>query len=829
MIESKLYSEALEPKEGKYKDKLALLNLTLSRVEDIVNDYLKNIQNDFPQLTDHSIQHSTKLWHYADIIVGDKPNYLTPVEAFVLHVVFLIHDAGMCYSTLNNKSEIEKDIIYTDFISRRGSTVEVKEEALFFTVRARHGAYALRIAVERLSNGEYLIENEQIREELGLFIGKIAKSHTENINYIEREFPTIYTIPSLPVGWTLNCQKLAFLLRTSDAAHLDNLRTPKSSKIISEMSGVSGQHWTFQKKIGFPSVSQDGLLIYSTNSPFKISEQKAWWYCYDALLVLDRELKNANEFFNSVSQLGFETIGVKSINDTLTLGRRFLRTDGWDSLNTTIKVSNPIHIAAELGGKKLYGNISYAIREIIQNSVDAIHLFRIETSQDDLGIGKISISLSFNNDIYELIISDDGIGMSENLITNELLDFGGSYWKSNRFNYEFEGLRSKGFDSIGKFGIGFFSIFMLGNNVQVTSWKFGEGIEKIRTLDFYDGLYSNPIFRRPTEDEKKRIITRGTSIKVQLEVDPNEKDGVLRCNGFKDSTLYNIVRHFAPFIDININGTELDGTNWTFNPIDAIEFEALDLVEHMCVPTDNNFVTGLLKRYVNYKLPLDDIIISGKIFGRLALRLYDDDVNSAATGIVVSKGIRVHALEGLIGFLFIDEVVSVKRDDFLGLVPYQILKDWAKKQINFITNNSLEDYYSSNYYALIIAFNLQDKNTPICLTKTNNTYKWCSINEFTKFAIDNNDVKIFQEGFVPIFRASNVDGFIAMHIRMSMDKIVDKIDKGKIFSVKDRIEIILKEVWGNYEFSTLDYWKETKGLLERPYHTVDVYSKSVKV
>ncbi|WP_273567107.1 HD domain-containing protein [Maribacter halichondriae] len=393
IIDNPLFTNAFDISIWKNESKINELKSNLTLIENTIKKYLEGITEDFPGLTDHSIAHSRMLWNYANIIVGEKNNFINPLEAFVLHTVLLVHDAGMCYSVLNNQSEVEKDPLYTDFIVKNGSSEEAKEEALFFTIRQRHGDFALRIATDTLREGEYLISDIPLREELGLIVGKIAKSHTCNINYIEREFGPKYTNPNFPTDWSIDCQKLSFLLRTADAAHLDNLRTPKTNRMISEISGVSKEHWTFQKKLGFPQLSTDSLLMYSTNKPFTSEEQKAWWFCYEALQVLDKELKNANEYFDVNNLEGFTARGVKSINDSLELGKKYIRTSGWNSINTQIKVSNPIHIASELGGVKLYGNINIALRELIQNSLDAINLHRVHTGQNNINVGEIKLSI----------------------------------------------------------------------------------------------------------------------------------------------------------------------------------------------------------------------------------------------------------------------------------------------------------------------------------------------------------------------------------------------------------------------------------------------------
>ena len=57
--------------------------------------------------------------------------------------------------------------------------------------------------------------------------------------------------------------------------------------------------------------------------------------------------------------------------------------------------------------------------------------------------------------------------MSQTTMVKDMLDFGKSFWASERAAQEFPGLHSSGYSSIGRFGIGFFSVFMAASKVNV--------------------------------------------------------------------------------------------------------------------------------------------------------------------------------------------------------------------------------------------------------------------------------------------------------------------------------------------------------------------------
>ena len=96
-----------------------------------------------------------------------------------------------------------------------------------------------------------------------------------------------------------------------------------------------------------------------------------------------------------------------------------------------------------------------------------------------------------------LSVEDTGIGMSEAVLTGSLLDFGASFWGSTRMVEEFPGLAAKGMASLGKFGIGFFSVFMLGDHVRVITRRPDRAESDALLLEFQDGIGSHHFSQRP--------------------------------------------------------------------------------------------------------------------------------------------------------------------------------------------------------------------------------------------------------------------------------------------------------------------------------------------
>jgi HSP90 family molecular chaperone len=141
-------------------------------------------------------------------------------------------------------------------------------------------------------------------------------------------------------------------------------------------------------------------------------------------------------------------------------------------------------LVSRLGGKELYGNDpNVALRELIQNASDAVRARRALERRDS-DWGEILISTGCDDTGPWIEVRDNGIGMSERVLTGPLLDFGRPFWGTGLMSAELPGLATSGFKSTGCYGIGFFSVFMLGDKIRVTTLRSGEASQDTQVLEF---------------------------------------------------------------------------------------------------------------------------------------------------------------------------------------------------------------------------------------------------------------------------------------------------------------------------------------------------------
>jgi len=121
----------------------------------------------------------------------------------------------------------------------------------------------------------------------------------------------------------------------------------------------------------------------------------------------------------------------------------------------------------------LYTNKDVALRELISNSSDACDKIRYLASQksDLLKDGEeLKINLSFDQKAKTFTIEDNGVGMNKEDLKENL----GTIAKSGTENFikSLTGENKKDVELIGQFGVGFYSAFMVADEVNVGSKKY---------------------------------------------------------------------------------------------------------------------------------------------------------------------------------------------------------------------------------------------------------------------------------------------------------------------------------------------------------------------
>lgn len=203
----------------------------------------------------------------------------------------------------------------------------------------------------------------------------------------------------------------------------------------------------------------------------------------------------------------------------------------------------------------LYTNKDVPLREVISNASDALEkLKQLSLSNHEL-LGddpNLCINIQFDKDKKIMEISDNGIGMSK----QELIENLGTIARSGTQKF-IEAFKEKKDDLIGQFGVGFYSVFMIADKVEVTTKRAGEEIGHTWISYGKDSFYI----------EENHEAKRGTTIRLHLK--PEDENFLDR---FKIEHLVDLYSNYIVFpiyfIDEKGEKDQLNSASaiWTKSP-----------------------------------------------------------------------------------------------------------------------------------------------------------------------------------------------------------------------------------------------------------------------
>jgi hypothetical protein len=500
-----------------------------------------------PQLTQHEISHLDGLWEAADVIVGDEFP-INPLEAYVFGAAVLLHDAGLCPEAYKDgleglrSSREWKDAF--EFENRKGESDRNVDAADFSTLRVLHARQAAELATCSFwrdpdsKDQMFLIEDVHIRKHLGHLVGQIAASHNWPIEDVQSRFGGQYNaIAEFPRDWRIDPIKIACMLRCADAGHINNSRAPDFLHALLKRTGISFNHWQSQNWLSRIDVDQadhsNQTILLTSTRDFDEANVDSWWVAYDAATVLDKELRSCNSLLESTNRAKFQATHVKGVQSPESMAQ-FITVRNWTPCAAEVHVGNVETLVRNFGGEKLYGagqgvdNLQVAIRELFQNSRDAI---RARMTFDDTFDPKIVVAvrheLENGTSTTYIEFRDSGVGMSRRTLTGPFLDFGTSFWASTLVHEEFPGLRSSCFRPVGNFGIGFFSVFMVSNHVEVTTRRFDEGLTELKQLKFGNGKILRPVLKTASFSQFPSWCSTKVTLKLKHEISQLVQGGMI--------------------------------------------------------------------------------------------------------------------------------------------------------------------------------------------------------------------------------------------------------------------------------------------------------------
>lgn len=582
-----MINKIVELIEAKTKNKPnSVLYTQWNASKDYVLNKLNTISHIFPHYSLHDISHSEAILTNIERIVGKK----TIEEIFSAEDLWLLlcsacyHDLGMFISgdeqkdLVTNKAFIEhvqkiqvnkKSYLYKyaiSFETKDGTLVQkevpIEDETInalqFLIADFIRGKHGIRVVQCTLYDEQLALHF--IPKRLTKILSEICEGHTKN-------FDDVMRLPHTEKGIHVeDCHPryIAFLLRLGDLLDMDNNRF--SDVILSTLPSLpidSLQHRAKHFSISHLEINSKKICASAICDDVEVADLTQKWFT-----ILNEEVTNQMMKWSDIvpdTSYGFlPTIGELKVNlseyDTI---------DGKFKNKFEIESTKALEI---IQGAGLYSSKFQSIREILQNAVDAtlLRVF-IENEGEFIKLtpaeqrkkfrelcGSYPITVSFNKcpkedcDAsfvnWEFCIQDNGIGMSQDdikYLTNTASN-SENITKKNIIQRMPEWMRPS-----GTFGIGFQSIFLLTDVVEIFSRRFNS--EKNVSLKLY-----NPIKEKEglilLKTESNSNISVGTKITFSLRIDAIPQSWSVsmnkNCYAFQTLHSYDFVKDHSLDIDI---------------------------------------------------------------------------------------------------------------------------------------------------------------------------------------------------------------------------------------------------------------------------------------
>ena len=234
----------------------------------------------------------------------------------------------------------------------------------------------------------------------------------------------------------------------------------------------------------------------------------------------------------------------------------------------------------------LYSDPDIFLRELLSNASDAIHkrkfLGQTEPSILNSGENEIFVHVDEKKKTIELV--DTGIGLS----SDELIETLGTIARSGTSSFldsidEATDSKDAAKALIGKFGVGFYSAFMVAEKVSVTTRKAGE---KDANIWESDGQSGYTIYKSENEHEI------GTSIKLHLRKSAKEYADLNKIKSLiKKYSDHILVPIFVQSKDVEKEQANSAQALWTESPSDVSKEEYFDFYKSTLGSFDDPYIT----------------------------------------------------------------------------------------------------------------------------------------------------------------------------------------------------------------------------------------------
>lgn len=331
-------------------------------------------------------------------------------------------------------------------------------------IRTTHAERA-RTIISKDWNGKIIFRTTDLTVELA----QICYSHNEDAQkLLELDMDLSFgneIVACLPL--------IGVILRLSDILDFDGKRTP--NVLYSHLyvrHPVSIAEWNKHRNVNSWDISPK-LIQFNAKCNHPAIEASIRKFCD----IIDKELSVCHNLISVINESNNKNARNLEVKFPFKVNRSKIVTEKdfdnqpkyiYRDTHFTLSKSQVVEL---LMGTKLYGDPQVALRELIQNSIDACLLRSAQENKwNNQYIPEITVNYYDLNGESILEVDDNGTGMDQHIIDNYYSKVGSSFYKSNEF-YSLRSETNSTFIPTSRFGIGILSCFMVADTLIVDTKK----------------------------------------------------------------------------------------------------------------------------------------------------------------------------------------------------------------------------------------------------------------------------------------------------------------------------------------------------------------------
>lgn len=534
----------------------------------------------FITFTSHDSSHSLKLVkNIGEIISPETLGNLSEIDLAIIILSCYIHDIGMSIPhpefekamlskelktyTLNHfphdadaNSIINKWHGIKDNIAGKGdaneSAISEDNAIAYFKYQICLIALCKEYRAKHATNDVYinrLKDLEESSQDFSLFsyrgqsfrdiLIQVCVSHNLEANSL-RDYTSRYTLID---DAKINVQLCSALLRIADILDFDAERTPdvifralSINERIFPKGDITRMEWLKHKAITSVEINPEKTFIVINARCFHPAIEKS---IRDFCDIIQNEIRDTTSVLTKEN---------RSMIDIPLIVIPIIESKGYIYQDVSFRFNDEA-IFNLLMSREIYNDDAAAVRELIQNSIDACLVRQnIESGYNP------QIQVFTETDSSEntwLVVKDNGIGMDADTIKNYFLKIGSSYYDSSWFKEVYDKRINKKesnnfslqrYDSNARFGIGFLSAFLLCDYLEVKTRRIKEisSDTKCRTI-IIENKWSIVVTKECNDGDE----FEGTEVKLLLRKEPKPN-----LTSLMDYIKLHVIR---PQLSVNIN------------------------------------------------------------------------------------------------------------------------------------------------------------------------------------------------------------------------------------------------------------------------------------